>query len=269
MQHDIAALPGGSSGGSGGSAAGASAGGSHGLQPVAALPAPGTVATGSTPGAAGSPLQGGDTLTLAPEQLDAPATHANIAAQRAPSAALLEESQRHQQLPQTDTAVLLGGQERGAQQPFAAAAAPPPASPTDIHASVLHHVPHSLAAAMHQLPDLLALRPLRQLRAGADPSSSSSSADLSASNALVVSITLRAPPAGGGGSIDTGTALQALTGLVGRQLAVPGARQKLAYWEVASLLRAGTCGDGVCQVGVSHARCGGRRVIACVCTTPM
>lgn len=115
-----------------------------------------------------------------------------------------------------------------------------PRSGSSTTAQVLRHLQESLNAAMH-LTDVFVGRHLEQ-------DVTSASVGLSSSNALVVSITLHPPPVGSGS--DTGSVLLALQNLIGNQLAVPGARSKLAYKQVVSVTRSGTCGDGVCQVRV-------------------
>jgi hypothetical protein len=49
---------------------------------------------------------------------------------------------------------------------------------------------------------------------------------------------------------DTGIVLLAMHGLVDKPVPVPGSSSKLTVREVSSVVRSGTCGDGICQVGI-------------------
>jgi hypothetical protein len=48
---------------------------------------------------------------------------------------------------------------------------------------------------------------------------------------------------------DTGVVLLAMHRMVDKPVPVPGSSSKLTVREVASVVRSGTCGDGICQVG--------------------
>jgi hypothetical protein len=63
--------------------------------------------------------------------------------------------------------------------------------------------------------------------------------------AIRLSVSLKAPTTGTG--VDTGTALLALDNLVDHELDIDG-KNHLTYQQVLSVVRTGTCGDGVCQV---------------------
>ncbi|KAF8062687.1 Papln [Scenedesmus sp. PABB004] len=103
-----------------------------------------------------------------------------------------------------------------------APASPAPASPTPAPAA--SPAPATPVAA--------------QLSGDATPATSS--------NTVVVGVTLHSAP--GQPGPNTGLVLLALSRLLGEPLPVPGSRSKLTLREVVSVVRAGTCGDGVCQV---------------------
>jgi hypothetical protein len=80
---------------------------------------------------------------------------------------------------------------------------------------------------------------------GASDSSSNTAVD---PGQLSVEITIRS--GGGASPPNTGAALAAAAGLVGSSLAAPGARDgRLSFGRLETLLRVGTCGNGVCEVG--------------------
>jgi hypothetical protein len=101
-----------------------------------------------------------------------------------------------------------------------------------------------------------AVRQLQQAAQGTTPGSTveaapqhSSTPSLpppSSTAAIVVSVVLHPTP--GQPGPDTATLLLALRQLVGQAVVVPGSQSKLVVYKVLSVTRAGTCGDGVCQV---------------------
>jgi hypothetical protein len=172
-------------------------------------------------GSAGSMPVQMDAIMQAPEQVDAPATHANLAAQTPPSASNLELFQRQlerashvlQAAGSTPAAAGVPGNSKGATAAAGAAGS----------GGVLRR---------------LRARALAQMSAA-----DNGAVDMVAS--IRLSVSLKAPASGTG--LDTGTALLALTGLVGRELDIDG-KNHLSYKQVLSVVRTGTCGDGICQV---------------------
>jgi hypothetical protein len=204
--------------------------------PVAALPR-----VGSDSAAGNRPVQM-DAVTQAPEQLDAPATHANLAAQRPPSASNLEQWQANH-LERIDE-VLGIRSTAGAQQGLSTLGGATAAANTSAVAPV-SGVMRRLQQAWHAL-EVLDLHHLRGLAQSDTNTQPSNSATLDSSNAIRVAVSLKAPAAGSGA--DMGSALLALNSLVGTELGIPGSRSRLTYKKVVSVARAGACGDGVCQV---------------------
>lgn len=203
--------------------------------PVAALPP-----RGSDSGKGSMPVQL-DAIMQAPEQLDAPATHANLAAQRPPTSGSLE-LQRQQ-------GVVERARKAGALSSAASAAAQQVSSHDNSEANaeglvgVMRHLQDAVASVRRQL---LQLHPGRTL---AQELSSFGDEELNFSNAIWVSILLKGPTSGSG--TDTGSTLLALKSLVGTQLSITGNKNRLTYKEVTSVVRAGTCGDGICQASRS------------------
>lgn len=169
-------------------------------------------------GSAGSMPVQMNAIIQAPEQLDAPATHANLAAQTPPSASNLELFQRQLErashLLGTSGSTPAAGGVPGNNKGATAAAG---------SGGVLRRL-HVRALAQSSAADNGAMDTLASIR---------------------LSVSLKAPASGTG--LDTGTALVALTGLVSRELDIDG-KNRLTYKQVLSVVRTGTCGDGICQV---------------------
>lgn len=204
--------------------------------PVAALPP-----RGSDSGKGSMPVQL-DAIVQAPEQLDAPATHANLAAQRPPTSGSLE-LQRQQGVAER-------ARKAGALSVAASAAATQQVSSADNSEAnaagpvgVMRHLQDAVASVRRQL---LEVHPGRTL---AQELSSFGDEELNFSNAVWVSLLLKGPTSGSG--TDTGSTLLALKSLVGTQLSITGNKNRLTYKEVTSVVRAGTCGDGICQASCS------------------
>jgi hypothetical protein len=197
--------------------------------PVAALPR-----VGSDNAAGNRPVQM-NAVTQAPEQLDAPATHANLAAQRPPSASNLGQWQANH-LDRINEVLGIRstpGTQQGLGSPAATNSTGTPGS------GVLRRLQQAWHAV--QELDLHYSRGLAQ-----SDTQPSNSGTLDSSTAIRVAVSLKAPAAGSGA--DMGSALLALNSLVGTELAIPGSRSRLTYKKVVTVARAGACGDGVCQV---------------------
>jgi hypothetical protein len=65
-------------------------------------------------------------------------------------------------------------------------------------------------------------------------------------DAVVLTVILKAPSSGSGAEL--GSALITLYSLVGKEQVIPGMGKSFKYVLLSAVGRAGTCGDGVCQV---------------------
>lgn len=164
-----------------------------------------------------------DDIRAAPGEHDAPMTHANLAAQRPASASTfaalgLRLGTRAGQQGLAVSSFVSGGQ-------FAA-------SDWD--------VPPQRGDDQKQLGSVAPTR--RRLAQAA----SVTLEGLGETNAVRVSVILKAPSSGSG--VEMGSLLLAFNTLIGKQLDVPTQNQAMTYVQLAAVGRAGTCGDGICQV---------------------
>lgn len=168
-----------------------------------------------------------DDIRAAPGEQDAPMTHANLAAQRPASASTL-------------AALGLRLGTRLGQQGLAVSSL---ASGGQFAASDWDVQPQR-AGNQEQVGDVA---PTRRLLAQAGAQAANVTLEgLGETNAVWVSVILKAPSSGSG--VEMGSLLLAFNTLIGTQLDVPKQHEAMTYVQLAAVGRAGTCGDGICQV---------------------
>jgi hypothetical protein len=187
-----------------------------------------------------------DDIRQAPEQLDAPATHANLAAQRPASASSLDTLSRQLGL------IGIRGSTAAQQQDG------PISTTLDSDRIRASNTDGTGAAAQGVVRHLLA----KQARQSAQQADSSSPSSRSSAqymdptalgdndDALVITVILKAPSSGSGAEL--GTALMTLSSLVGKEQLIPGMGKSFKYALLSAVGRAGTCGDGICQVSCAN-----------------
>jgi hypothetical protein len=81
---------------------------------------------------------------------------------------------------------------------------------------------------------------------GVNAGNSALTVPVTASNSVMIGVVMHSGGAAAGP--DTGIVLLSMHRMLDRPVPVPGSSSKLTVREVASVVRSGTCGDGVCQV---------------------
>lgn len=214
-------------------------------QAVAALPRLGADSfTGSLPGQTAM-------SKMAPEQVDAPAAHANLASQRPASAHRSAEALQlfEARLKAAEAAegldTPLGSQ--AAQQGMAVSTS---LNSTDKFAAedalwdMEPHTDQKVPALQEGQHSKEHLRSLAQANQEAIDFT-----DLNSTNAVRVSVILKAPS--GGSGAELGSVLLTFNNLPGKEVPITGHKKSLTYMEIVYVGRAGNCGDGICQVGDS------------------
>lgn len=189
-----------------------------------------------------------DDIRQAPEQLDAPATHANLAAQRPASASAFEALSRQAGL------IGIRGSTAAQQQDG------PVSTTLDSDRFATSSIDGPGAVPQGVVRHLLAWQARQTLQQANSSSPSSSSlaqpvaqpAVGAADDALVINIILKVPSSGSGAEL--GSVLMTLNSLVGKEQPIPGMKKSFKYVLLSTLGRAGTCGDGVCQVSCADRR---------------